>query len=330
MKVLFLDDQVLYDDQLPAGLRQAGCEVRMLPEVLHGELGAALSEFQPDFVLTIGWSEFPRPERVSIIRAEIDYHSVPLVYWATEDPVWYDLWSRGLAQRLKPDLVATICTEYVPKYEAEGFRAVCVPFGFNPELFRPVPARPEFACDIAVVASFYDRDFDQLGRKRSLDDLVAPLLRGGYNVKIWGNNWDTARWRWIWFQDGVWQGFLPHRDGPAVYNSAKIVIGVQNEFDYATNITMRTCEVLGAGGFQLASRTKATEAMFTDRKHLVLSSSPEETLSLVDHYLDHPEERAEIAAAGRAEVNAKYTYAHRAKELLSHVRRFIRPGRRRT
>lgn len=325
MRVLFLDSQPLYDDLLPTGLRQIGCEVRTLTEVWDGRVTRAIAEFRPDFALMMGWSDFPSRFRLEMIREACDLYKLPFVYWATEDPCWHENWSLPLVQLTRPDLVATICAESVPDYEAKGFRAACLPFGYNADLYRPVPPRPEYACDIAVVANFYDAEFDKLNRKRSLHELVRPLLERGYDVKVWGCNWHLAPQYGLPLRAGAWQYWLDHRNAPAVYNSAKIVLGVQNEFDFVTNITMRTCEVMGSGGFLLASRTKAIEQMFRHREHLAMSGSPEETVMLVDYYLSHPEERARIAAAGQAEVHARHTYAHRARELLNHFERLVRP-----
>jgi hypothetical protein len=61
VKVLFLDSERLYDDLLPAGLRQIGCEVKTVTEVLHGGLARALADFRPDFIFMMGWSGFRRP-----------------------------------------------------------------------------------------------------------------------------------------------------------------------------------------------------------------------------------------------------------------------------
>lgn len=318
MNVLFLDVEPLYDDLLPTGLRQVGCNVRMLSEVLDGRLEQEIAEFRPDFILTLGWSWFPTPERLDVIREVAERHRIPILSWMTEDPCWHEHFCVPYVNRLQPDLVLTICAEYVAKYVALGFRAACLPFGFNHDLYQPVRPWPDYTCDIAVVANFYTTQFEEMNRKRSIHDLVTPLLERGYTMKIWGNNWDRApEFGLPPLPEGAWKGYLSHRETPAVYNSAKIVVGLQNEFDYETNLTMRTCEVLGAGGFLLTSRTRAVERFFTHRKHLVMSSSPEETLLLVDYYLGHPEERAKIAAAGQALVEARHTYAHRALELLS-------------
>ncbi|HLO04244.1 MAG TPA: glycosyltransferase [Symbiobacteriaceae bacterium] len=319
MRVLFLEKNPLYIDQLPAGLRQVGCEVKVLPEVLDGQLEQELTTRRPDFALTMGWSHFPTEQRLDLIRQRLDAHQIPLVYWATEDPCWHERWSVPYIQRVKPEIVATICTEYLPRYEAMGLRAIALPFGYNHEIFQTVAPRPEYACDIAIVANFYTSEFHSTNRKRSLYDLVTPLLHQGHRIKIWGDNWQWGPQLGVPIRQGMWQGYLHHKEAPAVYNSAKIVIGLQNEFDFETNLTMRTCEVMGAGGFQLTSRTKAISSFFEERKHLVASGSATETVALVEHYLAHPEERAAIAAAGQAFVRAGHTYADRAVKLLQEV-----------
>lgn len=329
MNVLFLDVEPLYADLLPAGLRQIGCTVRTVAEVLDGQLDRELAVFQPDFVLTMGWSTFPTPERLELIRKTLDRHGIPIIYWATEDPCWHVEWCVPYVLALQPDLVVTICTEYVRRYRELGFRAACLPFGYNHELYRPVAPRAEYVCDIAVVANFYTNQFDRMNRKRSLQALVSPLLERGYDLKIWGNNWHLAPTFGLPVRDGMLRYYLNHRETPAVYSSAQIVIGLQNEFDYRTNLTMRTCEVLGAGGFLLTSRTDAVARMFEHGKHLIMSGSPEETVELVDYYLAHPEQRGKIAAAGKARVRSRHTYAHRALQLLELFERHrrVRPMR---
>jgi spore maturation protein CgeB len=316
MRVLFLEAAQIFDDLLPAGLRQVGCDVRMLTEVVNGEIDRLLTEFEPDFALTLGWSWFPTPDRLDIIRETLTRHGIPLVYWSTEDPCWHEEYCVPYVQRVQPDLVVTICNEHVDRYEALGFRAACLPFGYNPAIYQPVEPGPEYACDIAIVANFYTTEFHRMNRKRSLQQLVTPLMDQGYDVKIWGNSWDRAPEFGVPVPEGAWRGYLPHREAPIAYNSAKIVIGLQNEFDFETNLTMRTCEVLGAGGFLLTSRTRAVEAFFEHKQHLVMSNSPEETRELVAYYLAHPEERAQIAAAGEALVSTQHTYGHRALDLL--------------
>ena len=76
---------------------------------------------------------------------------------------------------------------------------------------------------------------------------------------------------------------LPYLDTNDVYSSAKIVLGFQNTY---TELTSRTFEVLAAQGFLLAPRTPAIEETFIPGKHIACSASPEETLELIDYFLN--------------------------------------------
>jgi len=113
------------------------------------------------------------------------------------------------------------------------------------------------------------------------------------------------------------QGAIPFADTFHVYKNTKINLNLQNENRFSTQVTSRTFEILGCGGFQLTMRTPAVERLFTHGRHLVMSASPAETVELVDYYLAHEEERRAIAAAGRAAVLAAHTYDKRAAYMLA-------------
>jgi spore maturation protein CgeB len=110
---------------------------------------------------------------------------------------------------------------------------------------------------------------------------------------------------------------LSYLDTNDVYSSAKIVLGFQNT---ESELTSRTFEVLAARGFLLAPCTPAIKETFIPGKHLVCSHSPEETIELMDYFLNHEEERKKIALAGQMEVYLNHTYRHRAAEIVKIVR----------
>jgi spore maturation protein CgeB len=56
-------------------------------------------------------------------------------------------------------------------------------------------------------------------------------------------------------------------------------------------------------------------------QHLVMSASAEETLALVDYYLQNEKERKEIALHGQKLVLAKHTYRQRAETFLTCLKK---------
>lgn len=89
----------------------------------------------------------------------------------------------------------------------------------------------------------------------------------------------------------------------------------------AGDLNMRVFEAMATGRMLLTDRLapeSGLEELFRDRVHLVCYE--EDTLeTLARHYLEHADERREIAEAGRAEVLHAHTYRHRAAELLRGV-----------
>ncbi len=83
-------------------------------------------------------------------------------------------------------------------------------------------------------------------------------------------------------------GYLDYTEAYKVYSSAKIIIGLQN---CESQLTQRTYEILGSGGFLLTSDTPAVRGKFKPGRDLIVSSSPKETLEKVKYYLNHDSER---------------------------------------
>jgi spore maturation protein CgeB len=64
---------------------------------------------------------------------------------------------------------------------------------------------------------------------------------------------------------------------------------------------------------------KDVVTLFKSGEHLVCFKEIGEVKELVKYYLDHPQERKEIAQKGRSEVLGKHTYVHRIEELLKAI-----------
>jgi spore maturation protein CgeB len=75
-------------------------------------------------------------------------------------------------------------------------------------------------------------------------------------------------------------------------------------------------KVMGCGGFYLGEWVEGIEALARDKEHCAWYRHPEQAVELVRYYLDHPDERSRIAAAGRRHALEHHTYAHRVRLLL--------------
>ncbi len=160
-------------------------------------------------------------------------------------------------------------------------------------------------------------------RRRVFADLVA----GGLPLKLWGVDWPT---------DGPLGACLaePNRyldtgEVVKIYNACRIVLNLHSSVRAGTGaggvdfVNPRTLEVPACGGFQLVDRVRGLERMLVPGREVAVFEDERDLLEKTRHYLDHPEEAARLAQAGRRRVLAEHTYHHRLEELLT---RALGPG----
>jgi spore maturation protein CgeB len=98
-------------------------------------------------------------------------------------------------------------------------------------------------------------------------------------------------------------------------HSANHVEGLDPDPDY---VNPRTFELAACGAFQLVDARAPLAALFRDDE-LATFRSPAELRQKIAYYLAHPDERAAIAARGRARVLAEHTFAHRVQRIFAEL-----------
>jgi spore maturation protein CgeB len=86
---------------------------------------------------------------------------------------------------------------------------------------------------------------------------------------------------------------------------------------------MRLYEATGVGSLLLTDRKDNLNDLFQVGREVLAYSSKEEAADMVRHYLAHPQEAQEIAAAGQARTLAEHTYRHRMQELVPLLKRYL-------
>ncbi len=127
--------------------------------------------------------------------------------------------------------------------------------------------------------------------------------------------------------DAIGQRFQLHSDRKFMDEMAAVLSESRIVFNNAVNndLNMRVFEALCSGSLLMTDPAPGSglDELFQNNRHLVLYS--DDTLTdLIEHYLDHPEEREEIAEQGRREVLARHTYDHRAGQILETLNRHFR------
>jgi hypothetical protein len=109
----------------------------------------------------------------------------------------------------------------------------------------------------------------------------------------------------------------------AVYANSKVAVGdtLCPNFDYPGYWSDRVFETLGRGGMIVHPYIAGMESYFNDAHHLRYYPFDEFDYleSIIDHNLEHPEEREWIREQGHKHVKANHTYAHRWQTILDTV-----------
>jgi spore maturation protein CgeB len=304
------------------GLEQAGVECLLLDgeyrlftltdvEAQKQVLSRAIADFGPDFILVEGYFNVGHPAWIREVTRDFD-RRIAHVYWAMEDPTFHGHVS--LPQAKYYDCVLTTVEELVPVYRSAGKEAGLFLFACNPEFHRQVPPREEYRSDLVLVANNFTL------RRDSVWWFLLPLLERGYDVKVWGRWWHDAKEpvNLLPFP-GVYQGLLPYENLPAVYASAKLVLGLNFYDTSATQTSMRPFEVMGCGGgLYVSPYTKAQENIFGN--HAFQVRNPAETIETVDRLLSLSDgQRQTLAEAAQRFVYDHHTYRHRAESIIRAV-----------
>lgn len=85
-----------------------------------------------------------------------------------------------------------------------------------------------------------------------------------------------------------------------------------------SGISLRCMDILGAGGFLLSNYQPELAEYFEDGKEVVMYHSRAELLEKVQYYLEHEEERVQIAANGQKKVFEQFSY-ERAWEKMFRI-----------
>ena len=309
MKILGLLSFDIFRHSIGEALESLGHELCYLERFDEEQLENAILSFQPDLVLSMGWDiwhvDFYGEGRLPNVREILHRHQLFHVYFAEEDWLHHENWSRLYVAEVEPDFVLTRSASCIPKYEKMGVPAVEFDVGCNPDFHKPVSSQPQYECDVAVIANGHF-GFGEI-RSKSISDLIVALFDQPFHTKIWGKGWDQVGN----YHGGksapahMLQGKLAFSETPKVYSSAKICISVQTCNDQLSN---RTYDILSSGGFLLTSDSPAVRGKLKPGINCAVSKSPEDTVRLIKHYLDHPDERVEIARAGREYAIEHFSY----------------------
>ena len=195
--------------------------------------------------------------------------------------------------------------------EAGAPKVLFVDNAFCPFVHRPLPLTPtekeRFGGQVGFIGQFEDH------RAR----LMTFLAEQGIPVKVWGK-W-PRRWRHR-ARNLMVMGLPVWGDD---YGRAICAFDINLIFLSKRNRdlqTQRSIEIPACGGFMLAERTEEHLRLFREGTEAAFFGSREELLEKVKYYLQHPEERRQVAAGGRERcLTQGYSNVDRLKLVIHQI-----------
>ncbi|MBO5622375.1 MAG: glycosyltransferase [Butyrivibrio sp.] len=105
---------------------------------------------------------------------------------------------------------------------------------------------------------------------------------------------------------------------PRVFRRSKINLNITLR-SIRSGIPLRVLDVLAAGGFLITTTNPEIEENFEDGYDLAIARTPEEMLAKAEYYLEHDDERQQIAINGQKKVFDNYAYSRLLPQIIGKV-----------
>jgi hypothetical protein len=266
---------------------------------LYDILEAQLKAYRPDVfysmaIETLG-SDFVRRAK-KYCRLAVGQHAAPL---PAHDLSAYDLMLSSL-----PNMV--------DHFRQQGLRSELVRLAFEPRVLQYLDHAPK-QYDIVFVGGL-------AGPHEHGTQMLEQLARR-HGVRVWGYGGERLP------ADSPLHGVCAPPvwglDMYRVLHAARIVFNRHIDIagEYANN--MRLYEATGVGTLLLTDRKDNLAEIFEPGREVVAYGGIDECVELAAHYLQHDEQRAALARAGQARTLREHTWAHRMRELVDVVCKYL-------
>jgi spore maturation protein CgeB len=109
----------------------------------------------------------------------------------------------------------------------------------------------------------------------------------------------------------------------SVLARSRIVINVHEDVAEGNVNNMRLFEATGAGAMLLTDTGANLGELFEPGKEVVTFDDADDLVAKARHYLEHEDERRQIAAAGQRRTLAEHTYQRRIGELAARLEELL-------
>jgi spore maturation protein CgeB len=201
------------------------------------------------------------------------------------------------------DYITSSFPHFVERFRRDGIESEYFKLGFNPTVldheWTNNNHQAVFVGSLSVAHQNRIELLETLAKRRTID--------------VWGSGIDSLNKESPLHQ--VFHGESWALDMYDVLRNAKIAINHHIDLAEASANNMRLFEATGVGTMLLTDWKANLHEMFEPGKEVVTYRSAQECAELISYFLNHEEERQEIARAGQLRTLKEHTYYHRMQEL---------------
>lgn len=276
---------------------------------------ALAEKVKPDLVLVLNGVVFPT-EQIDAIREK----GIKTAVWFTDDPYYTD-WTKSIAPHY--DYVFTLELSCVDLYRKLGCAQVhYLPFAADSKVFKPKSVDYSYHSDICFIGTAFWNRVD-------LIDSIAEYL-AKKKVIISGWWWDRLK-NYKNLSGKIRLGeWMTAEETASYYNGAKIVINLHRQIDDDSinfnsekipglSLNPRSFEIAGCGTLQLTDIRQELGHFYIPGKEIATYSSSDELIRQIEYYLNHEQERKEMALSALIRTRNDHTYQHRLTYILNKV-----------
>lgn len=170
-----------------------------------------------------------------------------------------------------------------------------------------VPLGPDYTEDVkGIVSDMY------IGEKCTEQERIRTLKAISENFKMdLYTLSDTSMLPKINHRGGADSNWMQ----PRIFKCSKINLSMTNR-PFKSGIPLRVFDIMGAGGFVISNYQPELAELFVPGEDIVLYDSIPDLLMKIEYYLEHDEERKQVARNGYEKVKEYHSYDVRIMEML--------------
>ena len=208
-----------------------------------------------------------------------------------------------IKQGRKADIMYLTNRGEVAQYRERGVNARFITGGCDPTAHRMVTGTD----------TLYQSDVAFIGRPNTPERAECmQMLAKKFDLKLWGSGWEKYGLR-------AAAADVYASEYRKICAGAKIILGWNIDPTIDLYFSNRTWYTLGCGGFLLTAYTPNLEELFGRGKELDWFETVEECCEKIAYYLEHDQERKQIARAGYQLAHNEYSYDKMVERIIADI-----------